>query len=136
VAYSGRDAPLGTVEVLARKPLCATRSTETRVWYFVYYCGGLAGTAVLGWIFDSFGWAACVSGVGLALAMTALLTSRLVINRHPLRQSVPVPWRRRAALHSGIERLARPYQGAGEPAAPSSSGLGARSAYLLRADAG
>ena len=59
--------------MLARKPLCATRSTETRVWYFVYYCGGLAGTAVLGWIFDSFGWAACVSGVGLALAMAALL---------------------------------------------------------------
>lgn len=45
-------------------------------------------------------------------------------------------WRRRAGLHSGIERLARTYQGAGEPAAPSSSGLGARSAYLLRADAG
>ena len=35
-----------------------------------------------------------------------------------------------------IERLARPYQGAGEPAAPSSSGLGARSAYLLKANAG
>jgi hypothetical protein len=35
VAYSGKDAPLGTVAVLARKPLCATRSTETRVWYFV-----------------------------------------------------------------------------------------------------
>ena len=52
------------------------------------------------------------------------------------RQSVQVPWRRRAALHSGIERLSRTYQGAGEPAAPSSSGLGARSAYLLRADAG
>jgi hypothetical protein len=46
------------------------------------------------------------------------------------------PWRRRAALHSGIERLARTYQGTGEPAAPSSSGLGARSAYLLRPDAG
>jgi hypothetical protein len=60
----------------------------------------------------------------------------LKASRHPLRQSVPLPWRRRAALHSGIERLARPYQGAGEPGAPSSSGLGARSAYLLRADAG
>ena len=24
----------GTVAVLARKPLCATRSTDTRVWYF------------------------------------------------------------------------------------------------------
>jgi hypothetical protein len=47
-------------------------------------------------------------------------------NRHPLRQSVQVPWRRRAALHSGIERLARTYQGAGEPAASLSSGLGAR----------
>ena len=31
---------------------------------------------------------------------------------------------------SGIERLARPYQGAGEPAAPSSSGLGERKAHI------
>jgi len=34
---------------------------------------------VLGFIFDRFGWAACVSGVGMALAVAALLTSRLVI---------------------------------------------------------
>src|ERR1700730_9356577 len=31
---------------------------------------------------------------------------------------ITVPWRRRPALHSGIERLARTYQGAGDVAAP------------------
>jgi hypothetical protein len=44
-----------------------------------YFGGGLAGTAVLGWIFDRFGWSACVSGIGLALAAAALPTSRLEI---------------------------------------------------------
>jgi MFS transporter, YNFM family, putative membrane transport protein len=55
------------------------RAAASGMYLACYYCGGLAGTAVLGWIFDRFGWAACVSGVGLALAVAALLTSRLVI---------------------------------------------------------
>lgn len=44
-----------------------------------YFGGGLAGTAVLGFIFDRSGGAACVSGAGLALAAAALLASRLAI---------------------------------------------------------
>lgn len=55
------------------------RGAASGLYLACYYCGGLAGTAVLGWIFDSFGWAASVSGVGLALAVATLLTSRLAI---------------------------------------------------------
>ena len=57
----------------------ADRGAASGLYLACYYCGGLAGTAVLGWIFDRFGWAACISGVGVALAVAALLTSRLVI---------------------------------------------------------
>lgn len=38
-----------------------------------YFCGGLAGTAVLGRLFDGFGWSACVAGIGAALAAAGLL---------------------------------------------------------------
>jgi MFS transporter, YNFM family, putative membrane transport protein len=61
------------------------RGAASGLYLACYYCGGFAGTAVLGWIFDSFGWAASVSGVGLALAAAALLTSRLVIVPHETR---------------------------------------------------
>ncbi len=56
----------------------ADRAAASRMYLACYYCGGLAGTAALGWTFDRFGWAACVSGVAVALAVAALLTSRLV----------------------------------------------------------
>jgi YNFM family putative membrane transporter len=55
------------------------RGAASGMYLACYFAGGLAGTAMLGWIFDRFGWAACVSGVGAALAAAALLTSRLVI---------------------------------------------------------
>ncbi|MDF0492042.1 MFS transporter [Bradyrhizobium yuanmingense] len=42
-----------------------------------YFCGGLVGTAVLGRLFDAFGWQACIFGVGAALAAAALLTFAL-----------------------------------------------------------
>jgi predicted MFS family arabinose efflux permease len=46
-----------------------------------YFAGGLVGSAVLGQIFDRFGWPACVSGIGLALAAAALLATHLKV--HP-----------------------------------------------------
>jgi MFS transporter, YNFM family, putative membrane transport protein len=42
-----------------------------------YFLGGLVGSAVLGQLFDRFGWTACVAGVGASLAIAALLTTRL-----------------------------------------------------------
>jgi MFS transporter, YNFM family, putative membrane transport protein len=38
-----------------------------------YYCGGLAGAAIIGILFDSFGWAAAVGGVFVSLAFAAVL---------------------------------------------------------------
>jgi predicted MFS family arabinose efflux permease len=38
-----------------------------------YYCGGLAGAAVIGILFDSYGWAAAVGGVFVSLALAAVL---------------------------------------------------------------
>jgi len=38
-----------------------------------YYCGGLAGAAVIGILFDGYGWAAAVGGVFIALSLAAVL---------------------------------------------------------------
>ena len=38
-----------------------------------YYCGGLAGSAVIGILFDSYGWAAAIGGVFAALTLAAVL---------------------------------------------------------------
>jgi MFS transporter, YNFM family, putative membrane transport protein len=43
-----------------------------------YFSGGLVGSAVLGQIFVHAGWAACVVGIGAALAIGALLTTRMI----------------------------------------------------------
>ncbi len=42
-----------------------------------YYLGGLFGAAILGQIFDRYGWGACVAVIALSLALAALLASRL-----------------------------------------------------------
>jgi predicted MFS family arabinose efflux permease len=38
-----------------------------------YYCGGLAGAAIVGELFDGFGWTAAVGGVFAALGLAAIL---------------------------------------------------------------
>lgn len=53
------------------------RAAASGLYLASYYLGGLAGAALLGQIFDRFGWPAAVAGVGLALAMAALLGFRL-----------------------------------------------------------
>jgi hypothetical protein len=42
-----------------------------------YFFGGLVGSAVLGQVFDRFGWTACTIGVGGSLALAAWFTGRL-----------------------------------------------------------
>jgi YNFM family putative membrane transporter len=56
------------------------RGAASGVYLASYFCGGLVGTAVLGWIFDRFGWPACALGIAFALAAAAILTSRLTID--------------------------------------------------------
>ena len=49
------------------------RGAASGLYLASYFFGGLVGSAVLGPIFDMFGWEACVAGIGVALAVAALL---------------------------------------------------------------
>jgi predicted MFS family arabinose efflux permease len=53
------------------------RGAASGLYLASYFFGGLAGSAVLGQIFDRAGWAACVVGIGLALAAAAGLATLL-----------------------------------------------------------
>ena len=53
------------------------RSAASGLYLASYFTGGLAGSFVLGQVFDRLGWTACVAGVGLALLAAAFLTTRL-----------------------------------------------------------
>ena len=55
------------------------RGVASGTYLACYFFGGLVGSAVLGQLFDRFGWTACVAGVGASLAVAALLAMRLVI---------------------------------------------------------
>src|SRR5438445_3167193 len=55
------------------------RGVASGTYLACYFLGGLIGSAVLGQLFDRFGWIACVAGVGASLAVAALLTARLKI---------------------------------------------------------
>jgi predicted MFS family arabinose efflux permease len=55
------------------------RGVASGTYLACYFLGGLVGTAVLGQLFDHFGWIACLAGVGAALALAALLTTRLTL---------------------------------------------------------
>jgi predicted MFS family arabinose efflux permease len=53
------------------------RAAASGLYLASYYLGGLVGAALLGQFFDRFGWEACVAGIGVALALAALLAGRL-----------------------------------------------------------
>jgi predicted MFS family arabinose efflux permease len=53
------------------------RGVASGTYLACYFLGGLAGSAVLGQVFDRFGWTACVCGVGASLALAAALAVRL-----------------------------------------------------------
>jgi predicted MFS family arabinose efflux permease len=53
------------------------RGIASGTYLACYFVGGLIGSAVLGRLFDSFGWPACVLGVGASLALGCLLTLKL-----------------------------------------------------------
>ena len=55
----------------------ANRGVASGFYLACYFGGGLVGTAVLGQLFDRFGWTACVAGVGGSLFAAGLLTYRI-----------------------------------------------------------
>jgi MFS transporter, YNFM family, putative membrane transport protein len=59
------------------------RGIASGTYLACYFLGGLVGSAVLGQLFDRFGWTACVAGVGASLAIAALLTVRLTLEARP-----------------------------------------------------
>jgi len=54
------------------------RAAASGLYLSSYYCGGLAGAAVIGQLFDRMGWWAAVAGVAVALGLAAVLGARLV----------------------------------------------------------
>ena len=67
------------------------RGSASGIYFASYFLGGIVGSVVLGQLFDRFGWAACVSGIGSALGLAALLAFRL---------KMPAPSSRVAPAHS------------------------------------
>jgi MFS transporter, YNFM family, putative membrane transport protein len=57
------------------------RGAASGIYLASYYLGGLAGSAVLGVVFDMLGWTEAVAVLGLALALAALLTFQLTTTR-------------------------------------------------------
>ncbi|MBR1187575.1 MFS transporter [Bradyrhizobium sp. AUGA SZCCT0160] len=53
------------------------RGVASGTYLACYFFGGMAGSAVLGQLFDRFGWSACVAGVGASLAIAAMMTTQL-----------------------------------------------------------
>jgi predicted MFS family arabinose efflux permease len=49
------------------------RGSASGLYLACYFFGGLIGSALLGVIFDMFGWTACVAGIGGSLMVAALL---------------------------------------------------------------
>ena len=63
------------------KAATADRGAASGIYLACYFFGGLVGSAVLGQLFDRIGWTACVGGIAIALAVAALLATRLRLGR-------------------------------------------------------
>jgi predicted MFS family arabinose efflux permease len=55
----------------------ADRGSASGIYLGCYFLGGLVGTAVLGQIFDRYGWSSCIAGIAIALSAAALLAISL-----------------------------------------------------------
>jgi predicted MFS family arabinose efflux permease len=55
----------------------SNRGIASGTYLACYFAGGLVGSAVLGQLFDRFGWPTCVLGVGASLVLGCVLTARL-----------------------------------------------------------
>lgn len=53
------------------------RGAASGIYLASYFLGGLAGSAILGQLFDRYGWRACVMGIGISLILSCLLAVKL-----------------------------------------------------------
>jgi predicted MFS family arabinose efflux permease len=77
------------------------RGAAGGVYLASYFLGGLVGSAVLGRAFVEFGWAACVAGVGIALAAACLAAVRLAAQPQTEREAAPA----RAGAAAGTAKV-------------------------------
>ena len=61
------------------RPARSDRGAASGLYLGGYFSGGLAGSAVLGALFDMSGWTACVAGIIAALLIAAVLSTRFVL---------------------------------------------------------
>ena len=66
-----------TATGLVGRAATTDRGAGSGLYLACYFLGGLVGTAVLGPVYERLGWAACVAGIGLALASAAWLAASL-----------------------------------------------------------
>ena len=66
----------------------SNRALASGLYLASYFLGGLVGSAVLGQLYVQVGWSACVAGIGVALAIAALLTANLTRPTSPAPQSM------------------------------------------------
>jgi MFS transporter, YNFM family, putative membrane transport protein len=59
----------------------ADRGSANGIYLASYFGGGLAGTALLGFVFERYGWTACVAGIGAAILLAACLGVHLKISQ-------------------------------------------------------
>lgn len=55
----------------------ADRGSASGAYLASYFLGGLVGSAILGQVFDAFGWTACVIGIGASLVLAFFLAGLL-----------------------------------------------------------
>jgi predicted MFS family arabinose efflux permease len=53
------------------------RGSASGIYLACYFFGGLVGSAVLGQLFDAWGWGTCVAGIATALVLSGLLALKL-----------------------------------------------------------
>lgn len=53
------------------------RGAASGIYLASYYLGGLVGSAVLGFVFDSFGWEATIAALGVALVLAGALSLQI-----------------------------------------------------------
>ncbi|MGP0092258.1 MAG: MFS transporter [Xanthobacteraceae bacterium] len=61
----------------------ADRAAASGIYLACYYFGGVAGSALLGQVFEHLGWAACVGAIGLSLLLAAILAAGMNLSSSP-----------------------------------------------------
>jgi predicted MFS family arabinose efflux permease len=80
-----------TATTFISRAAASDRGAASGLYLACYFFGGIVGSAVLGQIFDRFGWPACIGGIGAALVLASLVTVRLKKHRPAPAGVSPIP---------------------------------------------